>query len=114
MDGVHTFTSFFIVDFLLFLEKRSYGNAYLLASNNEQWNQTNGSKRQSPRDEENLEIRRKKNVNVAVLQVIQRPGPSTSGRSDQQRLFLRMPCFYLRRLSGPSTSSTGARTGKGQ
>ena len=37
------------------------------------------------------------------LQVILRPSPSTSGRSDQHRLFLRQPKnkIALRRLSGP-------------
>lgn len=39
------------------------------------------------------------------LQVILRPSPSTRGRSNQHRLFLRIPSCYrdtLRRLSGPS------------
>ena len=40
-------------------------------------------------------------THVEHLQVIWRPGPSTIGKSNQHRLFLRF-LFLLRRLSGPS------------
>ena len=43
-----------------------------------------------------------------MLQVILRPRPSTSGRSRQQRLFLRFHTISLRRLSGPSLPPEGA------
>jgi len=36
-------------------------------------------------------IKSDKEVSVVILQVILHPGSSTSGRSDQQRLFLRKP-----------------------
>jgi hypothetical protein len=62
---------------------------------------TKGMKAQNPRLPVHLPGE-KKGEGKEKLQVILRPGPSSIGKSNEYRLYLRIYRLFLRRLSGPS------------